>query len=601
MKKFRGGLYADLGNYKTTLPNTEILNNFFALNPVGYRSGGMVKGVSGGNPTGMPVTGGFLANAQKYQFGGSSYYNPSELVAKNIASKTRPGNFRAQGNQRRLDIRKKIDDFRNTKEGMYARYINDPGVLEQLSKDLNIPIQDIKATFQSYSDPVETYKGEKAYKGEKGKSIKKDPDRPSTMQVDDQVSTGLEQLEGDESGSFMSKEKPVEKEPFVSQNPEYIQQMIDAGITSLGDSNTDEIKKFQKNQKMKKNLIDINEIDTLNKKEQKIINNSKNNESSVVDTINNEAGSDNAFSEEKDTIKNLRSDLKKVMDGRKEVSTKDSSELNKLIKNMYGGEGKEDAPAWAMPLMVAGFTMAASDNPDMLGAAAEGGIAGVDAYVKAENQKKQDMKDQLDAYLKVEDIDIRKEQMDLSNEQFYTGLEINTNATIAQLEATISNQNLNRELAYKEMYQKWEIHEANLMFKYDSLEWDKLSETMKMKHNALLGNAQILKLHAESEALGLKKPTYDTFNIDGKDVRVAITQKEDGTYDILEIGQPSSATTVLKAFMDTFGTTIIEKIQDDEFDSNEWSIMYDEFKKMVNSEDIGTLNQPKDKKDESGG
>ena len=53
--------------------------------------------------------------------------------------------------------------------------------------------------------------------------------------------------------------------------------------------------------------------------------------------------------------------------------------------------------------------------------------------------------------------------------------------------------------------------------------------------------------------------------------------------------------------MDTFGTTIIEKIQDDEFDSNEWSIMYDEFKKMVNSEDIGTLNQPKDKKDESGG
>ena len=51
MKKFKGGLYADLGNYKTSLPNTEILNNFFASNPVGYRSGGIVRGVAGGNST----------------------------------------------------------------------------------------------------------------------------------------------------------------------------------------------------------------------------------------------------------------------------------------------------------------------------------------------------------------------------------------------------------------------------------------------------------------------------------------------------------------------------------------------------------------------
>ena len=36
--------------------------------------------------------------------------------------------------------------------------------------------------------------------------------------------------------------------------------------------------------------------------------------------------------------------------------------------------------------------------------------------------------------------------------------------------------------------------------------------------------------------------------------------------------------------METFGTTITEKIQDDEFDSNEWAIMYEEFKKMVSGE-----------------
>ena len=246
--------------------------------------------------------------------------------------------------------------------------------------------------------------------------------------------------------------------------------------------------------------------------------------------------------------------------------------------------------------MVAGFTMAASDNPDMLGAAAEGGIAGVDTYIKTKDKKDQKMKDQLDAYLKLEDIDIRKEQMDLSNEQFYTGLEVNTNATIAQLEATISNQNLDRKLAYEQMYQTWEIHESELMYKYDALEWDKLSETMKMKHNAKIANAQILKLHAEAEALGLKKPTYDTFNIDGEDVRVAIIQKSDGTYDITEIGQPSTASTVLKAFMEAFGTTITQKIQDDEFDSNEWTIMYNEFKKMVSGENkIADEEKPKKK------
>ena len=148
------------------------------------------------------------------------------------------------------------------------------------------------------------------------------------------------------------------------------------------------------------NLINVDDIDTLNKDE-KIINKAKkNNESSIVSTINNAAGSDDAFSDQKDTVKNLQDDLKKVMDGRKKVSEKDSSELNKLIKNMYGGEGKEDAPAWALPLMVAGFTMAASDNPDMLGAAAEGGIAGVGAYVAGEKEKKEDAKDQIELQLK---------------------------------------------------------------------------------------------------------------------------------------------------------------------------------------------------------
>ena len=94
MKKFKGGLYADLGNYKTSLPNTEILNNFFASNPVGYRNGGIVRGVAGGNPTGMKVTGGFLNRAQRNASGSkdavSAYYKTKRGDA------IRPGRLESQ-------------------------------------------------------------------------------------------------------------------------------------------------------------------------------------------------------------------------------------------------------------------------------------------------------------------------------------------------------------------------------------------------------------------------------------------------------------------------------------------------------------------------
>jgi hypothetical protein len=43
MKQFKGGLYANLDNYKSSLPQTKILNNFFNQNPVGYKKGGEVK------------------------------------------------------------------------------------------------------------------------------------------------------------------------------------------------------------------------------------------------------------------------------------------------------------------------------------------------------------------------------------------------------------------------------------------------------------------------------------------------------------------------------------------------------------------------------
>ena len=60
MKQFKGGLYANLGNYKSSLPQTKILNVFFKQNPVGYKKGGEVKGIKGVNYSRIPVTGGFI-------------------------------------------------------------------------------------------------------------------------------------------------------------------------------------------------------------------------------------------------------------------------------------------------------------------------------------------------------------------------------------------------------------------------------------------------------------------------------------------------------------------------------------------------------------
>ncbi len=50
----------------------------------------------------------------------------------------------------------------------------------------------------------------------------------------------------------------------------------------------------------------------------------------------------------------------------------------------------QGAPTWALPLIMAGFTMAASRSPDMLTAMAEGGIAGVNQYARDLAEKRRD-------------------------------------------------------------------------------------------------------------------------------------------------------------------------------------------------------------------
>ena len=329
MKKFKGGLYADLSNYNTTLPNTEILLNFFKSNPIGYRSGGMVRGIAGGNPTGMRVTGGFLANAQKFAQGSSAYY-PFDLLDKDYYT---PGD-------------RYVDPLTKTQ---ISSYYEKPERLEKLLREKKIDIKRPQGTFVPSTSPITKEdlpkwdRRARKFDTDKEKWVKfskEEKEAAKKKYVDSLTSQYTSIMGGDYKGPSVYEGLPED----------IVKEMQEGRISKKGyPGDRSAQRKFhtgplpqtpQTEQEIweKENLIPIDEIGTLyNEKEQKNINKAKkNNESSIVDTINNEAGSDDAWSEGKETIKNLKNDLTKVMDGRKKVSEKDSSELNKLIKNMYG-------------------------------------------------------------------------------------------------------------------------------------------------------------------------------------------------------------------------------------------------------------------------
>ena len=163
MKQFKGGLYANLGNYKSSLPQTKILNDFFNQNPVGYKKGGEVKGIKGVNYSRIPVTGGFMANAQGFQTGGdvarSSFYSPSNVGV-------RPGAFRAQGNIQRLNVMQSISDLYggNTYRLGIAKK-NRNNEYEKIANQLGVPLKDVQDAFTNFSDSIETFDVEKGVTG----------------------------------------------------------------------------------------------------------------------------------------------------------------------------------------------------------------------------------------------------------------------------------------------------------------------------------------------------------------------------------------------------------------------------------------------------
>jgi hypothetical protein len=72
----------------------------------------------------------------------------------------------------------------------------------------------------------------------------------------------------------------------------------------------------------------------------------------------------------------------------------DMQSLAKQVGGANADEDAGDAPAWSMPLIAMGLSMAASRNPSVLGALGEGGIAALSSYI---DQKRADTKSALEA------------------------------------------------------------------------------------------------------------------------------------------------------------------------------------------------------------
>ena len=257
MKKFKGGLYADLSNYNTTLPNTEILLNFFKSNPIGYRSGGMVRGIAGGNPTGMRVTGGFLANAQGYQPGGSVVgMSPYELGQYAEQQKQLPylgtGEFAEKG----TNIL--------TGENISAYYQNPQNLLQLLKKkgqifDYSSQVKGV--TKKGEEVPIWDNKARKFENNEWKKYTKEEKKAAKKSAVDDlldQYYAEGEMYDVDPGTDTLPSDKKVKSDTTTAYTGgEGSSRMGDDGITGLTQDEINEIKEKRKETEIERELSQI--------------------------------------------------------------------------------------------------------------------------------------------------------------------------------------------------------------------------------------------------------------------------------------------------------------------------------------------------------
>ena len=583
MKKFKGGLYADLSNYNTSLPNTEVLLNFFKSNPVGYRSGGVVRGIAGGNPTGMPVTGGFLANARKYQPGGtvSAYYNkiPKEQYTggfKDGKPRHTLENWQAGGKTGANPWLYSGDSWKDWGSEFFVGHKDYvyTGLPEDATyKDYMFELQKVRQPNQ-YNSKSSFERGKKENEAKILADIEeKFPDR---KKGDAHTGPNMSDIAGDK---------------FGLENKEALQRAQNV-LDEKEKSEKEEKEKIEKEEKEKK------KEEKLEKTKQEVtIDTSKISEG--ITSLNTEmnAKKPKTYDESEDvadmenTVANLKEESIKLLEGRTKVSPEDYEFINKIGKEYEGAIKEKDAPEWAMPLMIAGLNMAASDNPSMLGAMAEGGIKGVEEYARAKKEEKDDLKYLTELEFKKADLGLQAKGQIIADEQF----NINMMDKSIQRGIDYINNAKNRIEARKlddSQTERFWIGEVNKLQMWTG---DKIAQYAEMDLEAQKSNAG-LQLKAEiqtaqialyeAQALKAGQPAGGTKVstmvpnesgvLESKDLWV--TTGSDGQPIINVLGVPDRSTQILK--------TVIGAVPLD-MDLNEW-INSDEFQELYTSLMQGT-------------
>ena len=408
MKQFKGGLYANLGNYKSSLPQTKILNDFFNQNPVGYKKGGEVKGIKGVNYSRIPVTGGFMANAQGFTNGGSvsAFYGkrgqairPGRLEAPFI------GTLRTRGDDVITEsMLPPIDRAILGEKGLFGMY--PPATDEDFAPDGTKLRDDFV-----FNTPREQYISTQPELGEISKEKRKEErKRKNIADINKSSREQYDAMFGEDFGvggiDSLIDDKKEKKSKL--KNADDIKADVDvnyedaSGIRGITKTDTSQVDTELEPSDVKSKLDKAGVFKTKD-----------------AETLYNEMiGDDDKFN--------------KILNKQQELTQSSVDAINKIGKEFYDKDG-DDAPEWAMPLMMAGLKMAASDNPSLLGALAEGGISGMEEYAKKQAEKRESAKEQIALEMQKMNAIINLQSKDIDVETDFAKLSRDTNLKAFEL------------------------------------------------------------------------------------------------------------------------------------------------------------------------
>lgn len=599
MAKFKGGLYADLSNYNTSLPNTDILLNFFKSNPVGYRSGGMVQGIAGGNPTGMRVTGGFLANAQKFAQGTNPYLDADYLGKGEFAWEGAPLWSKERAKQELLDPEQ-------PKLNISAYYQNPQNLLSLLQKkkgiwkrpdgktvrfppaEFDYSPEAMGSTKEGEEVPIWDRKARKFENNKWKKYSEKEKDAAKKYAVDDlldQYHTEGEMYDVDPSGMLPSdkkEEQKLDEDKTVFQRR--LEEHKDVGQTGQ--------KFVHRPKKTYEDIIKEAEETVTGTDIGKV---KKSTETNLVENVNK-----TPLAESDEMIDSLNTETTKTVNdaiaGIKSISFDDEKAINDIGKELYGeGKGK-DAPAWAMPLMMAGLQMAASDNPSMLGAMGEGGIKGLEEYARMQKEKKQDAKDKVELELKKLDAKTQLKSAEFQKQTTIANMEIGLKEHGDNLEMKRIEYKQNNEQFYTSEANKQNQINRTFDLEYAKLDWSKLNDAKKFALEWQTAENQANFWNAQAKAYNKPDGKVHTVEIEGKKKYVwygwdpstdSFVMKPMETVEGIHYG-PSTDDDLLSAFIKYTADSVISGTYTQQEINDAWNI----FKGL--DTDVGTLNKPSD-------